>query len=560
MRSVILLAVSVFLVIVLGGIGISWTMQARHTRIMVEDTIKSLNSEAPYITYADITTSGFPWNVNVSIVNPRFNGDMRAFLTGLTRRGLELGDLSEMTGWTEDLRLDGAITLGINALSDKYTLTFSGTWNNISNLEKGNAGMTAKGTGDMSCAVHLERGQNIFSTLWDFYALAKTERDLSQDLRLLDCNIPSYQLVDSSTNELLASLENMRFYVSHNVVNKERNLRVYLKTVDSIVTPLGDRTLGLYLLTFDPKRPLLSNYAGYGKQNAEVDFSFAGPVDFDPAKTDNVRLSLDKFELSNDLVTHSANVSFHNKLVGDARDSKITFRSESKPKENYDLLIQRNVRDYIHQIYNSTDVRVKQLRDRMHIYEEDGIIGIASPAIPRLSPLGTLVFGLSATYQGNAAYTNGTFLLRDFELGATPYAITAKADLTLASSKLVPQINAEVNCRNCYEMVDDAANYLMRVHKVMTFFDPRTAISIYFERAQVAGLKEFLGELATNSEQLRRSGNFTYIIIGDGTLNVTVNGKGLDEVSNLFTRFVPPATPAAAPNPSTLAPRAAPKP
>ena len=74
MRRTLPLLLAVFLAVAAGGWCISWFAQAAEARKMVDQAIASLNEKQRYVTYDAIETSGFPFDVVVSIVKPHFSG------------------------------------------------------------------------------------------------------------------------------------------------------------------------------------------------------------------------------------------------------------------------------------------------------------------------------------------------------------------------------------------------------------------------------------------------------------------------------------------------------
>src|SRR5258708_7701137 len=107
MRNLMLISLSVFLAVVAGGFCISWLGQAQATKNAIKHAIARINEKQPYITYDAIEASGFPSNVYVSIIRPRFNGRVDQLL-----------QIPNMPEWRADAVLDGSIVFGVNALSD----------------------------------------------------------------------------------------------------------------------------------------------------------------------------------------------------------------------------------------------------------------------------------------------------------------------------------------------------------------------------------------------------------------------------------------------------------
>ena len=161
----------------------------------------------------------------------------------------------------------------------------------------------------------------------------------------------------------------------------------------------------------------------------------------------------------------------------------------------------------------------------MEKYEEDGVYSIVVPAIPHLHPLGTMVQAFDGSFQGKDNLSSGDITLNNLELSATPYGITGKGAAKIVQP--LPSFNVILTCRNCAQLVDDLAAYGIRLQKALVNFDPDTVARLTYEPKQVEGFKSFLkGLVATTDGQ--NAPDYSYAIIGDGTPNVTVNGKSLE--------------------------------
>ena len=211
MRKILTVSLISFLALAVGAFFISWYLQAWIAKKSVVDTIARLNTDSPYITYSAIETSGFPKNVFVTIMNPRFTGQVDTLLQSIKTTapdGKTTSPFDGMKEWNEDAMLEGSVTLGVNAMSDDYTMRISGNWKNTSTLKgKTIAAVAGVSKGDTICTLQLAHGDGLLGNMWNFKLFSDDKQGYNRlkDLRLVDCSNPASTFSDQSTNDVLAS-------------------------------------------------------------------------------------------------------------------------------------------------------------------------------------------------------------------------------------------------------------------------------------------------------------------------------------------------------------------
>jgi hypothetical protein len=535
MRKALLVSLAVFAIVVAGCISITWYLQARQAKSRTEALIAEINAAQPLITYEAIETSGFPAQIIVSVVKPRFSGRIDQLLA---RPGGE-----PLPEWQQDLALDGSISLGINALSDRYTLTLSGNVTGGGRIDGKPVAFVSAAAGSAACTLQMGRSDGWFGTLWNFKSLARDGETFIQDFRSLDCQQPGYVITDGASAEKLTSAGPQRFYLLSEPKGERQQIRVYAKSSDVETTPAGDALMLAYMKALPPHYPFATRPSVSGRQNMEVDLSYDGPRDFQSAKDASFDLQLSKFDFSNDLFRTTANWRVANTLQGDARDALLAFRWESIFGDQFATVQRDSLKGVIAQLHAGSDPRFAELQPKMQKHSPEEWYALAEPALPDVKSLGKTVLALDARYQGAANFTGGGDLtLTDFEISAAPYGLTGKGSGKLAAGQMLPSVNLAFVWANCLRMIDDMAGYYNRVQRVLVEFESEAKP---LDPALVAGYKAFLSALAAPGADAT---TFNYAIVGDGT-NVTVNGKPLDQVMALYAQHIAPhlQQPAAAP-------------
>jgi hypothetical protein len=557
MRKIIGIGLVVFIIVAAGGFVASWYLQASQIKSNVEATIARINAKQQYITYQSIETSGFPSDVIVSIVNPRFAGRVDTLIKDLEQDaqksgapltgpdGAPLAQLSTLPEWSEDVTLNGHITLGVNAVSDTYTLTIHGNW--VSNGKIGAQAIAMERTGgeDTTCRMEMARG-NFFSTLWDFSAFANDPSRFASDFRLFDCVIPSSTIADRNTKETIMQWGAGRIYASSQpAAGDQRQIRFHLKNTDSEVLPKGDAVFDAYLGLIRAVDPFFyyPKVSSFGKQNIEIDLSYTGPADM---KSDfqnaNVDIHLDKFNFSSNLSSSNGSLVFTKTAdAGGNQAGKAGFRFETTVGQQYDAYIRDYARFLITQLYAHGSQKPEFLiwKPAMDKYTAEEMYAIIYPIIPNFQYLGKLVQALDVSYQLDKSMAAGDVTLSVLDFSTTPYGLTGQGSAKQTPGQLFPNSNTRLSCRNCLKMVDDIFDYALRFKTVMSYFKPEEAATMPISLELAQATKDFLDRLAEkNPSDLA---TLHYTIVSDPAQGVNVNGKNIMEVMALYEEHVGPA-------------------
>ncbi len=555
MRKIIFIAFTVLIVVVIGGFSVSWFLQASEIKRNVEAAIARVNATQQYITYQSIETSGFPSDVSVSIVNPRFAGRIDTLLKemGQAKPGAVLTDaekqelerFSQLPEWSEDITLNGAITLSVNALSDAYTLSLQGDW--TGNGKIGTQAIAMESLGDnTSCRLEMARG-TLFTTLWDFDALTRDPARLAPDFRLLDCVAPTATITDRNTKEALVKSGGARVYITSAPEGDQRQVRFHLKVTDSEVTAAGDPLYETYfniVRVFDPffYYPKLSSM---GKQNIEVDFSYNGPADMKKDfQSANFDVRLDKFIMNNNLSNSSGTLVFIKTPDAAGNQSgKAGYRFESVIGAQYDAYLRDYARFMVNQAYANGSVNVPgpllaEFQPTMEKYTADEMYAIIYPAIPNFQYLGKIVQGIDIGYQLDKTLASGDVTLTSLDFSATPYGVTGQGTLKQTQGQLFPTSNIRFSCRNCLVMVDDIFAYAARLKAVLAYFKPEEAAEMLLPPELVQGTKDFLDRLSEKNPADLTTLNYT--VVSDPAAGVSINGKNIMEVMGLYGELIAP--------------------
>jgi hypothetical protein len=553
MRSIVIVGLLVFIGVLAGGWGISWYAQASATRDAIEKTIARINANQQFITYEAIETSGFPTNVYVSIIKPRFTGRIDELFKGLKQpqpttatdpvTGQPVAQpvpLSNLPEWHEDILLNGQLTLGINALSNQYTLHTKGDWVTNSHIGGQAFNVTHQQAGDTYCSLQMQRTGSIFSSLWNFESLSRDGQSYVQDFRMLDCILPGSNMINEATKERLGGSGAMRFYITSLPMGENHQLRFYVTAADIEISPQGDVLMSAYFNALNPHNRFQRSFSAYGKQNINIDFSYNGPADLkNKGNNPNIDIALSPFSITNDVYTQNLSVYVNNKTLEQARESKVAFRADTKVSDKYDMLIQEWLEAFIADVYNSDDPQLLPLKAQMQRYPMEQLYPIIYPAIPNFYSLGNIVQAVDLSYNGNPDLTAGNVTLTDFDISFTPYGIKGSGYAKLEAAQ-PPTSEVLLTCTNCFQMIDDAVAYTGRVQQMMMYFSPEQAAMLTVSPELVDGVKSFL-RLVAGVPKEQAAQEMQYTINSAGPAGITINGRPIAQVVSMYNDYIRPA-------------------
>lgn len=532
MRTMVLLGLSVFIVIICGTYSMAWYMQSRALESAVKDGITSLNAKHSYITYEAIETSGYPSDITVTITNPRFSGRVDEFLKQFDASA----NAQKIPAWEEELVLNGNLSFSVNVFANHFTLSVNGNPHNTSKIAGKTHAIATKTEGATQCALQFSSRFGIFGTLWDFQSLTlRKPEDFLQDLALFDCSAPAYSVTDRNNNDVLMTGGNSRIIISNDEGEGDnRNIRAYLQSKDQEVTEKGDELMKSYMLAFSADYPFPPSSSLYGKRNVDLDFSYNGPIPYPKElKSTPLDMRLSKFSLSNRVYNSEASFHFTNGKAGADRMTKLVFNAKSSFSEQYNQLLEGMVRGFVLQLYSPFVPQPADIQPLIRKYSADDLYRIIYPAIPHMHTLGNISQSLDFSYQGNEDLSVGKVTFSGLDLSSAPYGISGKGDIQFAQNQPFPVANVGLSCNNCPRLVDDVADYSQRLQRVIATLSENNARFTAIDDPLAEGLKAFLSGLAEPSQQ---PGVFNYTIVSDGTSNLTISGKSLAEVMALYSQ------------------------
>lgn len=563
MRSAFFIGIVVFLGVVGGGYCIGWYAQASRMKAGIEQAIANLHTHGITVTYQSIETSGFPRDVTVSLVNPRVQGRVDQLLKSIPAPPGKSQPFADLPSWQEDDALAGRITFSINALSSHYRSGVTGDLHHQSEIGGKTLVADIHRSSESACTVGLSRS-GWFTSLWDFEAFLHRGNAL-RDLRLFDCASPG-ETVTGAQHETLIQTGPSRIYVTSAPSQGMEDLRIYFKGENGEVTPAGDAWITALTQSFGKNVP--SNLALYGKQNIEINFSYAGPADAaDSGKPLNVQLNPLSFTSQADTII--ASLSLTDSGQSNPRQSHLAFRMGANFGAAYDAIQQTILRSAIQSMYadknrmaadanNSNNRMPPVFLATLNKYTPDQMYAILSPAIPQLHALGQMTGNVDANFKGEPDFKTGDVALANLQLSATPYGLTGAGNAHIAAGA-PPTGQLTLICAHCLQLVDDTTAYAGRVRTAFSYFNP-AATAAAIDPKLVEGAKQLLGALAAKDAS---GNNFTYIIVSKGGAGATINGKGLPEVMQLYDQYIgavlrqeaaAKAPPPAAPSPAAPSP------
>jgi hypothetical protein len=537
MRSMILICV--FMFITISGLSYCglWYMQSRSLRIAMEESFERINEKQQYVSYDAIETSGFPFDINVEIVNPSFNGRFDEFLTNT------LGITHPLGPWEDHTALNGRMGWGLNLFSNHYHVTINGKWQVKTTVSGKTYQYQTALPANTRCDLTFANTAGIFDTLWDVHALAQRNRkQLLHDFRTLDCNAAAYHLVNAAGDSLMSGSP-ARFFINSETTGinaAHRNMRFYLSIKDSKSTPKGDELINAYLTALFPSSAAPAPYSLYGSNNADIDLTYKGPIEpIGVMGSTPIEVHLNQFAISNAAYQSQGQLHFTNGGDKQKRSMQLNVAFDSSYNETYDTLLHEMVRGFILQLYSPFIKQPADIQPLIRKYKAQDLYHIVAPAIPRMHSMGKLTQSLDFTYHGNPDMTEGEISFTNLNLSATPYGISGRGSIQMTAEQPLPAANILLTCANCNQLVDDTTDYTLRLQRTInTLSDEKTPVNL-FSSPQSSGLKSFLTALAANNNADKN--NYEYTILSGGNQGITINGKRLDEVLVLYSQTVAPA-------------------
>ena len=529
MRKILIVSIVVFAVVAAASVAITWFLQASALRGNLERAIADVNAQQTYITYDAIETSGFPSEMKVTLLRPRFTGRADQLLAAMRPAGS-----APTPEWSEDIALDGAITLGINTLSSRYTLTARGNWESRGAVGGQPVHLASQSPINISCVLEIGGNEGMFGALWNFGVIAQ-QPDLLSNLRRLDCTSPGYSIADADSKTVLFASGPQRVSITSQPTGDQTQARFFAKSENAEVTAAGDAVADAYMNALAAGYPLSTRPSDYGKQTMEMDVSYSGPITFpsDPVKAP-VDINISKLDIANQIYNSSNAFHFAHALRENNHDVKLTLRSESSFTEAYDAMLQETIKRFI---ANAT-VQPGPMQASMQKHTPEEWQAVLSPALPNFHSLGKTALRLDMDLHADQSLTAGDLALSTLEISAAPYGITGSGTAKLLTGQILPAANVTLICANCLRLVDDVTAYWNRANKALSELRDASSPPQPIDPKLVEGWKMLLSALAETTAEDKTT--FRFAFISDGASNMTLNGKRPDEVMKLYNQYAAP--------------------
>lgn len=561
MRKAIGMGLLVAVLMAAVSYSVMWWMQASNARAAVQDAVAKLNDGQEILTYDEIATGGFPFGLKIEISKPHLQGRMDKLLLSMARnlpqdhprRDHFIKAAERMPGWAEDISLDGTIGLYVNWRSDKFDARMVGNIHSKSTLPDTRIELKTTMQEPLQCHVALSgAARGALDSLWDFQQLLnRVVESPLEHVQLLDCQFPTYVSVELPSNEVVArtsSASTLRF--ENKAAGAGRVMFEFaLSARDVEMTPAYDRIMLAYgkALFPDHVNEFSFNQSAYGKQNAQIQVSYQGPVDFsDHTKDYNLTLAIPVLTLSNALYSNDMTLNVSDELKGEQRASAVSFSSKGTFNQEYDRLLASDLRAMAESFANVQDTKTQgELPAALRGKTASELLQIFEPVIPRMAEFGTIRVVADANFRGNRAMTLGDYNVKELLFESRPYSLRLAGNIsTGASGMMQPTGNLTLDGINSMRMIDDAASYLNRMATAAAYFDVAAAQSMAPDATLVAALKSFINAIAVKPANANAGGDALQIhATSDTTGGVMINQKPMAEVLALLEQHFAPFMP-----------------
>lgn len=566
--SMLAVALSVFVIVLAAVYCVAWYLQASHARSGVEQLIAELNRQQPLVTYQAIETGGFPLSVDVRIVQPKIAGRFDTLLKTLSSGEAGSSPLlssdpslketfSRLPEWSEEIAWAGSIGLKVNLLSDRYVLSVDGPVTHIGTIAGNRMTIITQPRGSFVCTLNLARRGSLLGSLWEIRRLSRSSlQEIAADFRSLDCMTPGYTAVEEASKELYLSSGPVALRFANLPESGPGNVHTVqfvLRVADYELRPGMNDYANRYLALFSDlsHTPPAMDFAAYGKQNIDIDFTMRAPMNGRDL-TDELpfTITIPRFNISTALYSSATSLQLDNSISGEARSVRFTLSSESSFTKAYDKFLMDYVRMLVSQIKESADPEMAQMQAALSGYTVDQAVALIEPVVPKLHSFGNIVLRADAGVEGDKVLSKGMLTIRQAELATTPYGLsfTGASPLPGEGSAFPQGANFTLLCRNCPMLVEDFARYAQRLQQTLVSLDPELADAPTWASAELTqGLKSLLVALGERRQDPQTGADMlTFALTTDAAGNFSLNGKSPAQVMELFATHVAPHLPAAA--------------
>ncbi len=546
MRKIIVVGLPAFIVTVAVALSITWFYRANTIKKNIEAAFKSVIIGDTKITYDNISVSGFPANMDVTITKPHISMNVTKFANSINlERTLKIQTLPQ---WNEDVTIDGDIKLSVNIFSNKFSIQTNGNILSKSNISGKDLSYIVKPNNVSVCELTTSNHSGLFGNLWDFHTWMNDSNNFLRDLRSADCVTSAFTMTSAITNEQAASSDGGRFYISRTPGNGMSAIRVYLLASNVEATKAYDDIYSAYIHAFSPGLNFISPSI-LGKQNIEIDLSYSGTEDWSKPNSNQFPLEakINKLHISNAAYQIDSSLDFSNIFKGNTRNVALNYKTEGTAGDLFRNMLRSHLYDVTNAIttnpaaINETNKEIIEARRRIAMIPPEKMDQIINSIIPDFAQLGKITTAININYAGDDKLSAYKVNLESLELSTAPYGITTSGTWQKSGSDSPMSGNLSVICNNCSALIDKGISYLRELNEGMTLLSSNKLQDLNISDETINGLKAFLHELNPDGYNGNKN-NLKFDIVNNGQA-LSVNGKNIIEIAQIFGKTIGPTLP-----------------
>jgi hypothetical protein len=546
MRKIIPFALFMFVVMAVCAWSIGWYMQSRAIKNEIATAMTMLDPAMGAIKASEVTTSGFPTRMIVTVQNPSLSLKLKQWLPMVHKRmaastGNSAAVLTtpEYPEGTLDSAINGYVRFSINALSDVVGFEMSGTHSMQLTQPDASSAISTQYNGDTQCSTRLKRkGTALLGQMWDIQKFLSNE-ELLAEISAVQCGFPGATSTNTQNGQVIASMEPGSFSYTHELSDSLRNAGLKINMTGYEIMPAGDEFFSKLIQAFTPvnDQPMPVVPSLYGKQTLVFDGTAQLAAD-----TKKIAEQPSRFEIKQIYFSSAAGTSNGSLLVignpsGNRQQGEfgISFESEFKPVQSQ--LAKMSVAQFADEAYGNG-----QFGKNIQHVDRTTFESTVYDALPDITRMGKIIQKMHLTYSGDKTTRDGSFTLSGFDFSTIDGGILADGTGSMAQNAM-PAINATIICKNCTTLIDALAGYISRLDRASRLLSPEAGSYFSFTPEEVEAVKKILSELGI----VENTADLKFVIESQAS-GMTINQQPIMQVMALAQKHLPqPAPPEPAP-------------
>ncbi len=549
MKKTLPLALLAFVVFIAASWSVVWFIQSYQAKKQVEEMLLSLDPAYGVIKAEEISVSGFPAEMVITLVNPSATLNLQQLGTKLHKilmlsSGNSAAVLTtpEFSAAKADYHLDGKISFKINALSNRFEIRHSGISKNkiYSDSTGENINISTEYNGETSCLIAIDNDLRILtSNIWNLAEIASANNPFlrADNIRNISCNSPGFIATNLASGQILATMENFEFKIDNDSLPERTKARMYFKVKEFEMMPEGDVTYAAMMqMLFKDNQDdsfAYNKISIYGKQS----MSFSGALDVPEKPQQNVKhpfkFEINDFSSSNIAGNTKSSLLFSIQPQGDIINGELSLDILSE-YNNKQTEIAKQITSYFAAEIVREFAASGQFSATDNSLNQKELEEVLFNALPDVSTLSPMTEKIKMNFSFDSSKTSGNMAITALELSSRDYGITATGKGEIAADSFMPAVNAEIICRNCLNMFKVITSYLPRADHLLSTIYPNEAGKIIIDQQTAELTNRMLSAVGKKAENSPSDLIFT---IKSDTEGVSVNDKSLPELMLLMQEY-----------------------